>query len=81
MHGEQACVGARRDRFSEQRTVHGSVAARLEHQALAETVAVPAQPCELPGHRPAGDRRRASHEQPDRLAGHVRVNRADLLQL
>jgi hypothetical protein len=54
------------------------MSARLEHEQPAKAVAVAAQPLQLLGHGAPGNRRRTAHNQAQRLAGNLRVDRFDM---
>ena len=65
-------VGAQRR--IEDRSRHHRVAARLEHQRLADPVVVGEEVLALLAHRRPGQRRRAAGDQPDRIAAGVAVD-------
>ena len=73
VHEEHAGVGVGPLRFGEQRPVHVGMAPRLEHQRRPQVVAVLAHPFPLLEHRRALDVRKPVDDEPQRLAGRVRV--------
>jgi hypothetical protein len=74
VHEQHACVRARRHRLGEDRAVHVGMPARLQHQRPPQMVHVAAHPRALFQHRLAARRRKAIDDQPQRLAGRVRVD-------
>ena len=61
-------------RFGEQRAVHVGVAARLEDKSLAQVIQALHGPGPLLEHRAAFRTRQAVDDEPQRLAGRVRVD-------
>ena len=77
VHEQDAGVPIVGDRLGEQRAVHVRVAARLQHQRAPEVIEPLHRPRTLVEHRRAFGRWDAVDDQPQRLAGRVRVDGAD----
>ena len=67
-------MGVARHRLGQQRAVHVGVAARLEDQCLAQVIEALHGPGALLEHGAAFRARQAVDDQPQRLAGRVRVD-------
>ena len=79
VHEEHAGVRRRRARLGQHRAIHVGVPAGLVHQRPAERVTMLPHPVALLEHRLANRGREPAGDEPQRLAGRMRVDRLDAM--